>query len=44
METKLIKERIRNTVHDYMPDAKVYLYGSRARNKSDKFSDWDVFI
>ena len=44
MKAISIKAQIKKAVHNYMPDAKVYLYGSRARNKSNKLSDWDVLI
>ena len=35
---------IRNKVKAINPKAKVILYGSRARNHYDKYSDWDILI
>lgn len=39
-----ITQRIKSIVESYDPDAKVYLYGSRARSESKKNSDWDILI
>ena len=35
---------IRDKVMDINPEAKVILYGSRARNHAHKDSDWDILI
>ena len=35
---------IRDKVKDVNPEAKVILYGSRARNQASKDSDWDILI
>ncbi|MCC5933513.1 MAG: nucleotidyltransferase domain-containing protein [Balneolales bacterium] len=39
-----ITQRIKAAIQDYDPDAKVYLYGSRARDDAYARSDWDVLI
>lgn len=39
-----IARRIKSIVHKYDPNAKVYLYGSRATGKVHSESDWDVLI
>jgi len=36
--------RIKDTVQALAPDAKVMLYGSRARNEARPDSDWDLLI
>ncbi len=35
---------IKNTIHVHAPDAKIILYGSRARNTADADSDWDILV
>ena len=37
-------ERIKESVREVDPEAKVYLYGSRARGTAREDSDWDVLI
>lgn len=39
-----LRKRIRETVHSIIPDAEVYLYGSRSRGDANKYSDWDILI
>lgn len=39
-----ILERIKELVLQQEPDAKIYLYGSRARGTSGLESDWDLLI
>lgn len=39
-----ILSKIKQIVLDNEPDAKVYLYGSRARGQGKPDSDWDLLI
>jgi len=39
-----IARRIKSIVRQYDPQAKVYLYGSRAKGTNQKTSDWDILI
>ncbi len=39
-----ILSRVKQIVLDNEPDAKVYLYGSRAKGKASQESDWDLLI
>lgn len=39
-----ILKRIKESVQENEPDAKVYLYGSRARDTAKSESDWDILI
>jgi len=39
-----IIKRIKAAVHQKEPTAKVFLYGSRARNDCNIESDWDILI
>lgn len=39
-----ILSRIKTIVAEKFPDAKIYLYGSRARNNASLNSDWDLLI
>lgn len=41
---KHIAFQIRAKIKEVDPNAKVVLYGSRARGTSGKFSDWDVLV
>ena len=43
-KTESILQRIKQIVLDNEPDAKVYLYGSRAKGKANTDSDWDLLI
>jgi predicted nucleotidyltransferase len=36
--------RIKDTVHSFLPDARVMLFGSHAKGTSDKHSDYDILI
>lgn len=40
----LIIQRVRKVTADFMPDAEVYLYGSRARGDARSDSDWDFVV
>jgi uncharacterized protein len=42
-ETEILS-RIKRTVLDREPSAKIYLYGSRARGDARRDSDWDLLI
>jgi uncharacterized protein len=37
-------QSIKSTIGSYLPDAKVYLFGSRARGQATKDSDYDLLI
>lgn len=39
-----IVQRIISVANKTAPDSEVYLYGSRARGKARKVSDWDLLI
>ena len=39
-----IIQQIINVANKTAPDSEVYLYGSRAREKARKLSDWDLLI
>jgi uncharacterized protein len=39
-----ILSEIKRLVLEKEPDAKIYLYGSRARGNNRKHSDWDILI
>lgn len=39
-----ILNRIKATIHESEPSAKIYLYGSRARESASNESDWDILI
>jgi uncharacterized protein len=41
---ELIVQRIITVANRTAPDSEVYLYGSRARGKARKLSDWDLLI
>lgn len=36
--------QIKQKVHKVLPDAEVYLFGSRANNSAHEESDWDILI
>ncbi len=44
MNNKTILKTIKSTVHCFLPNAKVLLFGSRARRDHKKDSDFDVLI
>jgi len=39
-----VYDTIRNTVQAYLPDARVLLFGSRARGDYDRHSDYDLLV
>lgn len=39
-----ILNKIRLAVYSIAPNAEIYLYGSRARKRAKKYSDWDILI
>lgn len=39
-----IIEIIKRTAHDFLPDAEVLLFGSRARNEDSSDSDYDILL
>jgi len=39
-----ILQMIKTVIDRNAPNAELYLYGSRARGKSNKLSDWDLLI
>jgi predicted nucleotidyltransferase len=39
-----IIEVIKKTAHDFLPDAEVLLFGSRARNENSSDSDYDILL
>ncbi|MFO7933854.1 MAG: nucleotidyltransferase domain-containing protein [Bacteroidales bacterium] len=41
---KIIYSTIKSIVRDYVPDAEVLLFGSRARNDAKSDSDFDLLI
>jgi predicted nucleotidyltransferase len=44
MENKAATDVIRTTVRSLLPDAKILLFGSRARGDHNKDSDFDVLV
>lgn len=44
MNDKSVFAAIKNTILSYLPDAKVLLFGSRARRDSNEHSDYDILI
>ncbi len=36
--------KIKDTVHSYLPDARVMLFGSHAKGTANKHSDYDVLV
>ena len=41
---KEILSQIKNAIHEIAPDAKVFLFGSRATGKWHEESDWDFLV
>lgn len=37
-------QQIKATVHNFLPDAEVILYGSQARREATQESDWDILV
>ena len=44
IDFKTMIERIKASVREIDPEARIYLYGSRARGTAREDSDWDVLI
>jgi predicted nucleotidyltransferase len=44
MNNELIYSVIRNTVKSHLPDARILLFGSRARGDHDTYGDFDLLI
>lgn len=44
MESQKIINTIKSTVNSFFPEAKVLLFGSRAREDNDVHSDYDVMV
>ncbi len=44
MTSNQIVENIKTTAHEYLPDAEVLLFGSRARNEERSDSDYDILL
>ena len=43
-EQKEILSQIKTAIQEVVPDAKVYLFGSRARGDWHDESDWDILV
>jgi predicted nucleotidyltransferase len=44
IQRKSLFKKVKTVVHDFDPDAKILLFGSRARGDNRKDSDWDFMI
>lgn len=44
MRRQQLFQQVKNIVHSFDPEARVFLYGSRARGDHKKLSDWDFFV
>ena len=44
MESNVIYETIKQTINNYLPDARILLFGSHARGDNDSQSDYDLLI
>jgi predicted nucleotidyltransferase len=44
MNANPVYNAIRETIHTYLPDSQVLLFGSRARGTEDKYSDYDLMV
>jgi len=44
MDRSTILRRIKTGISEIDPDAKVFLYGSRARGDNRQDSDWDILV
>lgn len=44
MSNEEIYNNIKSTAHSFLPEARVLLFGSRARGNYDKFSDFDLLV
>ncbi|MCU0338799.1 MAG: nucleotidyltransferase domain-containing protein [Spirosomaceae bacterium] len=44
LSKKKFIEKVQNKTHQWLPNAEVFLFGSRARGTHNKFSDWDLLV
>ena len=44
MASDKIHDTIKSTAREYLPDAEVFLFGSRARNDERSDSDYDILL
>lgn len=44
MKNEELLHKIKLTVHSHLPDAKIFLFGSRARGEYNIHSDYDLLI
>jgi DNA polymerase sigma len=44
MNQEILLKRVKQTIHEVEPDAKIILYGSRARKDASSESDWDFLV
>ena len=44
LSEKEILNKIKTAIKELVPDAKVYLFGSRARDDWHEESDWDILV
>ena len=44
MEKEFVLQKIKNAVTETHANAKIILYGSRARGTENKDSDWDILV
>jgi|SRR5579872_1405799 len=44
MRGKVIYDTIKKTIHAYLPDSRILLFGSHARGNFDSHSDYDLLI
>lgn len=44
LEVRSFSEAVKNRIHNYDPEAKVILFGSRARGDAEPDSDWDLLV
>lgn len=41
---RIVLKKIKESILKEAPDAKIFLYGSRARDEENNLSDWDILI
>ncbi len=44
MDSEAIYQIIQKTVRSFLPDARILLFGSRARGTADEHSDYDLLV
>ena len=44
MKREELLKHVKQTIHEFEPDADIILYGSRARGDAHPESDWDFLI